>query len=59
MMKVTIRLGNCNRIDASIAVQQKAVDRKPLSAYDTTILTDTKSILVGIREYLKGGLNED
>ncbi len=56
-MKVTIEIRNCKEIGASIRVQQKAIDGKPLSAYDTTVLMDTKSILIGIGEYLIGANN--
>ena len=51
-MKITIEIRNCNKIAGNIEVQQKAIKGKPLSAYDITTLMDTKSILIGIQQYL-------
>ena len=54
---VVLVLGNCNRIGANIDAQQKAIDRKPLSIYDTTLLIDIKYILIGIQEFLNDPIN--
>ena len=54
---VVLVLGNCDRIEASIDVVQKAIDRKPLSIYDTTTLIDVKYILIGIKSFLNDPIN--
>ena len=65
-MKVTIDVatGNQNHrptkrdIQDCINTLQKAIDLKPLSSYDTTLLIGVQSILTGIQEQIAntGGL---
>jgi hypothetical protein len=59
-MKVTIDIASGNNnsmptkrdLDHSIQSIQKAIDRQPLSGYDTDLLLGIKSILIGIQEQL-------
>jgi hypothetical protein len=50
-MKITLDLENTHL--RNIKAIEKAIERKPLSAADTLNLYDTKTLLIGIEQFLK------
>lgn len=52
-MKITIDLENIHLIDRNIKSLEKAIERHPLSAADTLSLFDTKTLLIGIKQFVE------
>lgn len=47
-MQITLNIDNVDACKETIEALDKAIDGKPLSAYDHVLLTDAKSIFAGI-----------